>query len=748
MLSRSSLSIRHLIPHRRPSVSDEDMSGAESKNDDLPLPVPVPAKDPNDGNTHAAKSRSNRKPRVPAPFIATSSLTHYDTLRPLPPLPTEIPRHSSSSLERCERHIVCDCPLLNSKRRSPRYTASSGENTEVSSLVGLEATGVDKSDSGSVDEYQAHRIPKSRFYLPSERRSKEEVRLPLSAEREHKEEAESEDKQAEVDSSPEYSVDIQQFMQEADDAFKSIGATISEVSPVQARFPPQYTEYTKPNDSDTAAELGSTPPTPPPKETPAVKEMRSSLSKSPHMRMSSAFSTLSDASHTLEFSSSAINRKKSKKSRRPISMRPQRKPAPLKQAAKSGPRWTITENVSELLTGGLSLFHKIQADEMLTPDQIEAFRKLRETKQQAEEMAEAMENDTAGDTPDEPFHLDDLPSRIGSAGVKTDAAVPSSSEDNTSIVFSDDVVQRNFLFEKQHKNSNSSSPPAKPPVKQSSLHHKSNTFPIATPSTTTSRHLRSASRGPVTELPIIPEACSTTEYVYLKASPYSLTTPHVRHGPIRLSKADLVPEVKLAPDEGLDWTAFQMAILGAGDWFTDSDDSVRRREAEEAAEIAEWWDSWHFQSPGGLVTRPSEASSPTSTLSGDEIPDISYPEVVTAAHNPHRLQPAWQDVRRRSGAEGLQLNLDFATGKHPTRYYMDTQAMNGPWGSDGEQKQTVNRDSVNSLPPSPMLDLRVIRSASGDFDVVPMGYNLGHDLGDFLKWEAEHAYAGDFHSPS
>ncbi|EXK76104.1 hypothetical protein FOQG_19136 [Fusarium oxysporum f. sp. raphani 54005] len=25
----------------------------------------------------------------------------------------------------------------------------------------------------------------------------------------------------------------------------------------------------------------------------------------------------------------------------------------------------------------------------------------------------------------------------------------------------------------------------------------------------------------------------------------------------------------------------------------------------------------------------------------------------------------------------------------------------------------------------------------GISDTVPMGYNLGHDLGDFLKWQAE-----------
>jgi len=42
------------------------------------------------------------------------------------------------------------------------------------------------------------------------------------------------------------------------------------------------------------------------------------------------------------------------------------------------------------------------------------------------------------------------------------------------------------------------------------------------------------------------------------------------------------------------------------------------------------------------------------------------------------------------------------------------------------------------LPPSPMLDL-VIPSLNKDNEVIPMGFNLGHDLGDFLRWEAQHA---------
>lgn len=55
------------------------------------------------------------------------------------------------------------------------------------------------------------------------------------------------------------------------------------------------------------------------------------------------------------------------------------------------------------------------------------------------------------------------------------------------------------------------------------------------------------------------------------------------------------------------------------------------------------------------------------------------------------------------------------------------------------------RESIDSLPQSPMLDLVMTTAVDGSKDFVPMGYNLGHDLGDFLKWESEHVYASGFY---
>ncbi|GAW11297.1 hypothetical protein ANO14919_006400 [Xylariales sp. No.14919] len=736
MLSRSGLSIRRLMPNRR--LSDEDLGGAELNKEES-LPISWTDQD-GGGNLYAANRRSSRRKRAPAPIIATSPLTHSDILRPLPPLPSKTPRSSASSSCRCERHSRCDCPLLNLKIRSPRYSVSSKDTSEDSTLLSC-------INSVDPDDTLTRHIPKSRFNSFSDPKSEENAAQSLSQGGEDKEDTLQNQKKFGGNSPGELSTNVRQFMQETEDAFKAIGSTFSEVH----ISPPTVSEITKTSSLDIPRDIDSPPPTPPPKETPV------SLSKSPSARVPSMFISPLKSLPRDNPLPQVPKRKKSKKSKRTRSMRPTRKPTTPKQAARSGPRWTLTENVSELFTG--KLFHRIEANEVVTPDQIEAFKQQRITRLQVEKMAEALEHEIA-DTPLEHFHLDNIP-RVGSAGVGAD--VETLAEEKPTISFSEDMVQRNFLFEKQHKTSGPSTPPRHRPTL-----HKTNTSP-----TLSSRHGRSSSRRIMTDLPIIPETsitrtsddlyssnesndslgnASTSDYVYLRSSQYSLNTPYFQHGPIRLSKSDLLPDMTLGPDEGLDWTAFQIAIQGgAGDLYSDGDDALRRMEAEEIADITEWWDSWHFESSGELVTRNYEASSPTSTLSGDEVPELAYSEIES--DNSQSPQRRWQDARRKTAVSGLQLDLDYTKEKKhmSPHYFVDGQGdTNNTWRQDTEQKQVVdNRQSINSLPPSPMLDLRVIRSGNGDdMDVVPMGYNLGHDLGDFLKWEAEHAFAGDFSSPS
>lgn len=700
MLSRSGLTIRKLIPHRR--LSDEDMSRAEPKKEDNPLVswTDYDGASGGDGRVYAASrpsGTSERRKRAPGPIIATSPLTHSDILRPLPPLPSETPRSSASSSCRCERHTECDCPLLSWKRRSPRYSTSSSSkgDSEEPSLLSCVST------SGPVHPLTPH-IPRSRFYLSNDPQSEGDVPLPLSFE-ERSEEVVIKERPSEDTPSQQLSEDIQQFMQETEDAFKSIGSSFSSAHE-------------------------STPPTPPPKEKVYIKNP----SAKAHSTFGLPPGNPPDGTTPLQ----KPKMRRSRKSKQMKAARPTRKSAAPKKAGRSGPRWTLSENVSELLSG--RLFRGVEADEMLTPDQIEAFKQQRITKLQVDKMAEALEKELAA-TAMEHLDIGDLPSRSGSADSQTDIDAGARANEKRTVSFAEDDISRSLLGDRQQKNNTSSTLP-----EQQMPLYRNQTFPSVS-----SRHTRSSSRRLMSELPSIPETKSTSEYVYLRSSVRSLITPNIRHGAIRFSKSDLV---RLGGDDGLDWTAFQMAILGgAGDLFSESDDEIRRQEEKEIADITDWFDSWHFEGTGKLVDSNYEAPSPTSTFSGDEIPDLSYSEIESdSAHSPQRRpRDGWRKSRASTSPQ-LDYNLTKGRKQASPHYFADGRAAaDSAWAKDSEQKQVVvKRHSANSLPPSPMLDLRVIRSDNGDdLDVVPMGYNLGHDLGDFLKWEAEHAYAGGFNSP-
>ncbi|KAH7363612.1 hypothetical protein B0T11DRAFT_201713, partial [Plectosphaerella cucumerina] len=87
----------------------------------------------------------------------------------------------------------------------------------------------------------------------------------------------------------------------------------------------------------------------------------------------------------------------------------------------------------------------------------------------------------------------------------------------------------------------------------------------------------------------------------LHSTPYTLNMPTFRHGPIRIPKSGALVSAKIMPDRTLDWTAFQVAILGgAGDLCSGGTDITRRSE-DELEDIADWFDGFGFESAGRLV---------------------------------------------------------------------------------------------------------------------------------------------------
>ncbi|KAI1459526.1 hypothetical protein F4805DRAFT_466105 [Annulohypoxylon moriforme] len=737
MLSRPGVSIRRFISQRR--VQDEYDDGVAIGADRLGNKA---------GRKDAGtpKRRPYSKKRPPPPIIVSREQSIHDILDPLPPLPSyETPRSSASSLNSSDRHNDYNLSQsFDSKRsKSPLCSISSKEDHSRESLQLSSATSYGGDDfppkpppkghGRSSESLRRHiDLPGSNFDLTEALSHQSENKAPTSKQRLRQSESLSS-----------ISDNIQQLIQEADEAFRTISAlTEVRISENNAN----NANHTINTTSNTYKEL---PRIPTPDQSPILKPatpVPQSRAQNPPLQV--VTSPLQSPRRISTSTTTGVKRKKSKKSKT-RSMRPTRKPAAAKSAAKSGPGWALSDNVTELFSG--KFFRRVEVDEMLTPSQLEAYRLRRMSIMQSEKSTETLDTESS-DTPVEPFHLEDLPSRIQSASVDLDVETPTAERPNPPEF--ETIVRRDFALEGRNEEQNSNkSAASRTDIGEEPMEYKDAIFP-----TPPLRHSARFARRSQGTLPSIPESSAVTtpkddlysqglgnsrdlvadsNYVFLQSSPCSMTSPIFRHGPIRLAKCDLMADMKVGADEGLDWTAFQMAISGgAGDWFSESDDTIRRREAEEVQELVEWFDSWNFSRPGGLV-KDYEIPSPTSTTSGEDYSDVSYGDIER--DNPYSPHHRWQQSQRRMAAESRQLDRDMSGLELDTsKMYSDDQS---------SYKSCDGRESYASLPQSPMLDLRVIRSPEGDdMDVVPMGYNLGHDLGDFLKWEAEHAYAGDFYS--
>ncbi|KAI1077347.1 hypothetical protein F5B20DRAFT_272257 [Whalleya microplaca] len=719
MLSKSGVSIRRLISQRRPSNDHEDGDLATS-NHSTKLPHQGRRKE-----LGIPKRRPYSKKRPPPPIIVSTEQSVHDIVTPLPPLPYETPRSSASSLCSWERYPEFNPSRATDSKRYPLCSISSKEDRSEESLQLSSIT------SYGGDELPPQPFSKDHGRSPEFMNHSSELSGPtfnsteaLSLQLEDKATLSKQYPRGQL--SPQgYSDNIQEFIQEADEAFKAVGSAFAEIKLAENT----YKELPRLPTPHASPIITRAPPS-------RIHSLRPRIVTSPVRPLKR------------DTSLSKVKRKKSKKTK---SMKPQRKPTPAKQAAKSGPKWTLSDNVTELLSG--KLFHKLEVDEMVTPRQVEEFRLHRMSQLRSQKSVETLDTEST-DTPIEPFHLEGLTSRIGSAGIELNA--DTSTKDRPPAALFESGIKQDFSLEGQDEEHFINELPAvsssQPYTGDRPMLFKNATFPMP-PSKLPQRP---GARNQKKALPSIPETVvvpasddelflgdkfgqspgvADSNYVFLQSSPCSMTVPTFRHGPIRLAKSDLVPDVKFGADEGLDWTAFQMAISGgAGDWFTDSDDTIHRIEAEDVEDLLNWWRSWDFGSPGGLITQDdTEALSPTSTTSDEDYLDISYSEIEK--DNPYSPHHQWQQLRLKAAAEGRQLDFDDISGQA---------------NEHGRKplREFAGRESYASLPQSPMLDLQVVRSPDNDddVDVVPMGYNLGHDLGDFLKWEAEHAYAGDFYS--
>jgi hypothetical protein len=218
-------------------------------------------------------------------------------------------------------------------------------------------------------------------------------------------------------------------------------------------------------------------------------------------------------------------------------------------------------------------------------------------------------------------------------------------------------------------------------------------------------------------------------YILLPATSFTLTSPLFQHGPICVGRFSREPKWSTPDEEPLDWTAFQMAISGTmDDGAEERDDKQWQIEQEELHDIREWWMEY------GYGIGSMEKKLPKRERAKKK-PNRGWSK-TTAADQEKRFEDR---KNREVFYEKILVEQSSQRGGETSRNGFSSEKT-----IEERQLGTVppiavprRGSSVESLPPSPMLDL-VIPSLSKDREVIPMGFNLGHDLGDFLRWEAQH----------
>ncbi|KAL2755773.1 hypothetical protein ACRALDRAFT_1082115 [Sodiomyces alcalophilus JCM 7366] len=491
--------------------------------------------------------------------------------------------------------------------------------------------------------------------------------------------------------------------------------------------------------------------------------------------------------------------------------------------SKKMPRWLLSENVTGILTG--QFFKKIEADEMLTPEQLETVRasaEFQRRKKQSSDirnsvrfsMAKPIEpvpvaSSSAGDQPrtsgdvkeGEQQQQQQQQQERDQEHTTILAAPATETQDDEDFNFKadeDDDDDDDLMWLMVPTGLRAPPPPPRNPARQAGRplplqvpHPPLPTIPEvtvtapaeerketkATTATTTDQRESPEERGMSQPQPKSPFApTEDDEFIYYQSTPYSLSMPTLRHGPIRLPKPDdMVPGMQLAPDTTLDWTAFQMAILGgAGDFFSDPSEFTGHANEGEVRELTSWFEGFGFGGPGRLLTseeeeeegedgeetgetRPraqtmesmginmeSTESTPSSSGSTKSRSSLEYSSSCSTASDPDLDLPI-------PLAEEYPSGFWNGSGADAARFVQGQGGIKR-WTMEGhprkrslplsETGRSPKHNSLGSLPQSPMMDFVFMNLDDDDDDVVPMGYNLHHDLGDFLKWEAENAYAG------
>ncbi|KAK2627496.1 hypothetical protein QTJ16_003462 [Diplocarpon rosae] len=477
---------------------------------------------------------------------------------------------------------------------------------------------------------------------------------------------------------------------------------------------------------------------------------------------------------------SVSKKKRASKRKATSSGRSLKFPPPPPPPANTPTRWTladVTTNMVDVFSGKM---FRMEVDEMLTPGRIQQMKDKAESDRKISlESARSFETDSS--TPKEPFHLESLSSRITAAQqqpppfpspVLPPPATPWTSPLSPVLLPSPKLVrgmdQKNPLSSKDSMLLSDYSFPAPPPpvppraVRRSSASRVASMLPTIpeVPSlnfTLTQRPLSTSSTDlSRPSLSILPPPAQ----IILPSTNFTLTSPLFRHGPIRLDRLVRGRKGSSPEEEALDWIAFQMAISGTilDDNADLRDDAEWEADEAEIDGIIKWYGSFGFQGYGRIESeadvweREEATTAPKSIVLEKRQPEISYQQKRSwrgwtgqpPSPSPRPPLPR-QLINNNSGQQMTgwrnDLNIDTAASPSidPRRHSASPPVGVGALSiQPGGLRRPSLAESLHSLPPSPMLNIVVSGSVEDDEVPIPMGFNLGHDLGDFLNWEARH----------
>lgn len=412
-------------------------------------------------------------------------------------------------------------------------------------------------------------------------------------------------------------------------------------------------------------------------------------------------------------------------------------------------------SVAEIFTG--HRFKKVEADEMLTPQQLAKLKKQREdTRHQAEfessraaeykRMAELErqvekaenENDNRSRSPSSDCPRDSVPTYIcvpekDSRRLSGRHSLGSDEGDEDEDLM-DGLTTIDLLGVSSTRTS--SVPSGSPiPVGPLSPPPTAELPCIPRRSVRQSKSARKR-RSPTNSLQ--PE--EDDECFYFKSTPFSFTSPTFRHGHISFLKSEM-GRGALTMDDTLDWTAFQMAILGAGDMMPDVYDDEEPKFNED---VSQWFDSFGFESHGALIPEEihSQRSSSHSTLSTAPTEASIPAPVMTGSPN------MWQDTMLK---DEVYDTSDFFSSHGQSGW-----AMKGPSldliGHPRSNSATCDSTMPIVLCPEDGYEDGLMPIEGSDIGKSPggekqseMGCNMNSDLDDFLKWEAQHAFGPGYY---